>query len=247
MTHTPRGFTLPELLIALSLSLGLIAAALKLYSVSRQSSASLNAAQAVHDNARLVLNNLRLQAQLAGGAYVLEIDGPANTELVQLSPPHSATTSPVLGSDGGANKPDTLSLGHWSKLDVWDCQGNKANKSDLVLSDYQLNSKKELTCRDSNANTKNSFQALAEGVEDLQVRYAVFDAHRLQWRTASASLNAAQVLAVEVCVRVASLTPVSASASASQGCNGERIAADGYMRRVFRRAWALRSRLESAS
>jgi prepilin-type N-terminal cleavage/methylation domain-containing protein len=223
MTHTPRGFTLPELLIALSLSLGLIAAALKLYGVSRQSSASLNAAQAVHDNARLVLNNLRLQAQLASGAYLLEIDGPANTELVQLSPPHSATTSPVLGSDGGANK------------------------SDLVLSDYQLNSKKELTCRDSNANTKNSFQALAEGVEDLQVRYAVFDAHRLQWRTASASLNAAQVLAVEVCVRVASLTPVSANASASQGCNGERIAADGYVRRVFRRAWALRSRLESAS
>jgi prepilin-type N-terminal cleavage/methylation domain-containing protein len=223
MTHTPRGFTLPELLIALSLSLGLIAAALKLYGVSRQSSASLNAAQAVHDNARLVLNNLRLQAQLASGAYLLEIDGPANTELVQLSPPHSATTSPVLGSDGGANK------------------------SDLVLSDYQLNSKKELTCRDSNANTKNSFQALAEGVEDLQVRYAVFDAHRLQWRTASASLNAAQVLAVEVCVRVASLTPVSANASASQGCNGERIAADGYVRRVFRRAWALRSRLKSAS
>ena len=223
MTHTPRGFTLPELLIALSLSLGLIAAALKLYGVSRQSSASLNAAQAVHDNARLVLNNLRLQAQLASGAYLLEIDGPANTELVQLSPPHSATTSPVLGSDGGANK------------------------SDLVLSDYQLNSKKELTCRDSNANSKNSFQALAEGVEDLQVRYAVFDAHRLQWRTASASLNAAQVLAVEVCVRVASLTPVSANASASQGCNGERIAADGYVRRVFRRAWALRSRLESAS
>lgn len=223
MTHTPRGFTLPELLIALSLSLGLIAAALKLYGVSRQSSASLNAAQAVHDNARLVLNNLRLQAQLASGAYLLEIDGPANTELVQLSPPHSATTSPVLGSDGGANK------------------------SDLVLSDYQLNSKKELTCRNSNANSKNSFQALAEGVEDLQVRYAVFDAHRLQWRTASASLNAAQVLAVEVCVRVASLTPVSANASASQGCNGERIAADGYVRRVFRRAWALRSRLESAS
>ena len=223
MTHTPRGFTLPELLIALSLSLGLIAAALKLYGVSRQSSASLNAAQAVHDNARLVLNNLRLQAQLASGAYLLEIDGPANTELVQLSPPHSATTSPVLGSDGGANK------------------------SDLVLSDYQLNSKKELTCRNSNANSKNSFQALAEGVEDLQVRYAVFDAHRLQWRTASASLNAAQVLAVEVCVRVASLTPVSANASASQVCNGERIAADGYVRRVFRRAWALRSRLESAS
>ena len=116
-----------------------------------------------------------------------------------------------------------------------------------MLSDYQLNSKKELTCRNSNANSKNSFQALAEGVEDLQVRYAVFDAHRLQWRTASASLNAAQVLAVEVCVRVASLTPVSANASASQGCNGERIAADGYVRRVFRRAWALRSRLESAS
>jgi hypothetical protein len=53
-----------------------------------------------------------------------------------------------------------------------------------------------------------------------------------------------QVLAIEVCVRVASIHPINQTKPnpRHKGCQGEVLAADGRARRVFRRIMALRNR-----
>jgi type IV pilus assembly protein PilW len=232
------GYTLPELLIGLSLGLMVIAAATAAYGVSRQTWATLSAIDAVHANARMALRKIREHAQIAGAAYLDKSDSP-NT---QLSLSYSADQPDLQGANG--NKADEhVALGHWVNVYARDCQGNQPVGTQIIRNDFRLNTNKELTCKDLSPTT-NTYQALAEGVEDFQIRYAQANpaAQTLQWKTADQVSAMSQVLAIEVCLRVASVTMVSNGSNASQGCAGETVAADGRLRRVFRRVITLRNR-----
>jgi type IV pilus assembly protein PilW len=238
-----RGYTLPELMIGMVLGLLVIAAATAAYSTSQQTWNAMAGADAVHANARIALRSLREQAQMAGSAYLKDISSNGNFT-VYLSPSEEMGQAALAGVNG-TKYVESLTLGHWHALDAIDCQGNTGSTHTTVRNDYKLNTNKELSCKDLNL-TSSTYQALAEGVEDFQLRYAELNpsAQTIQWKTADQVTTMANVLAIEVCLRVMSINPVNNSKpnASSKGCQGEALAADGRVRRTFKRVVALRNR-----
>jgi len=245
-TPSQDGYTLPELLIGMALSLLVIAAATAAYSTSKQTWSAMAAADAVHANARVALRNIKEQAQMAGGAFLKPASNNDGTFTVDVSSNEDAGQAALAGVNG-TKYVESLTLGHWHALDAIDCQGNTSSTHTSVRSDYKLNSNKELSCKDLNL-TNSTYQALAEGVEDFQVRYAEANvsAQTLQWKTANQVTDMTQVLAIEVCLRVASVNTVHNTKpnTSYSGCQGEALPSDGRVRRTFKRVMALRNRDE---
>ena len=240
-THCHRGYTLPELLIGLTLGLWVIAAATSAYGISRQSWAAMAAADAVHANARVVMRSVQEQSFSAGAAY-LEV-APENT--VRLTDAEQAG-HPALAGINGSKTLESLSLGHWRAVGAVDCQGNTSSTQASMRLEYKLNSSQELTCKDVDS-PGSAFQALAEGVEDFQVRYAQANLsdHTLQWLTADQVTAMPHVVAIEVCLRMASPTRIHSTAPSKgtqTGCAEEALIDDGRLRRVFKRVFSLRNR-----
>jgi type IV pilus assembly protein PilW len=245
-TPSQGGYTLPELLIGMALSLLVIAAATAAYSTSKQTWSAMAAADAVHANARVALRNIKEQAQMAGGAFLKLANNNDGTFTVDMSSREDPGQAALAGVNG-TKYVESLTLGHWHALDAIDCQGNTSSTHTSVRSDYKLNSNKELSCKDLNL-TNSTYQALAEGVEDFQVRYAEANvsAQTLQWKTANQVTDMTQVLAIEVCLRVASVNTVHNTKpnTSYSGCQGEALPSDGRVRRTFKRVMALRNRDE---
>ena len=245
-TPSQGGYTLPELLIGMALSLLVIAAATAAYSTSKQTWNAMAAADAVHANARVALRNIKEQAQMTGGAFLKPASNNDGTFTVDVSSNEDAGQAALAGVNG-TKYVESLTLGHWHALDAIDCQGNTSSTHTSVRSDYKLNTNKELSCKDLNL-TNSTYQALAEGVEDFQVRYAEANvsAQTLQWKTANQVTDMTQVLAIEVCLRVASINTVHNTKpnTSYSGCQGEALPSDGRVRRTFKRVMALRNRDE---
>jgi type IV pilus assembly protein PilW len=242
-TPAQRGYTLPELLMGMALSLLVVAAATSAYGTSKQTWTAMAAADAVHANARMALRNIREQAQMAGAAYLQGhiTDGEFSVEISPSEEPEQAALAGVNGS----HQIESLTLSHWRALDPVDCQGNTGNTPASVRNDYKLNANKELSCKDLNP-TNSTYQALAEGVEDFQLRYAEAspNTQTLQWKTANQVTDMTQVLAIEVCLRVASIKTVHHTKPSPNfsGCQGEALPFDGRVRRTFKRVVTLRNR-----
>lgn len=239
-----RGYTLPELLIGMALSLLVIAVATAAYGTSKQTWNAMAAADAVHANARMALRNMREQAQMAGAVYLQTVNNNDGQFAVDISPNEDAGQAALAGINGTKNV-ESLTLGHWHALDAIDCQGNTGSTHTSVRNDYKLNTQKELSCKDLNL-TGSTYQALAEGVEDFQIRYAEANpsTQTLQWKTANQVTDMTQVLAIEVCLRVTSINTVHNTKPSANfsGCQGEALPTDGRVRRTFKRVVALRNR-----
>jgi Tfp pilus assembly protein PilW len=228
----------------MALSLLVIAAATTAYGTSKQTWNAMAAADAVHANARVALRNIREQAQMTGATYLKpasNIDGDFTVE----NSTSDDTGQAALAGVNGNKSVESVTLGHWHALDAIDCQGNTGSTHTSVRNDYKLNANKELSCKDLNL-TNSTYQALAEGVEDFQVRYAEVNpsTQTIQWKTANQMTSMTQVLAIEVCLRVASINTVhnSKPSTSLKGCQGEALASDGRVRRTFKRVVALRNR-----
>ena len=234
-TSNSNGYSLTELLIGLGLSSLVVAIALSVYQLCRQSWQAISATDALYQNAQVAIRAIRRQADLDGAAYLLA----ASNNQVMLSTPYPSVSNPSEG----------FVLSHWAGADPSDCQGNSnVSPSALISNSFKRSSNKELTCKDINSSG-SSYQALAEGLEDLQTRFAQVNPalNTLQWVKASELFGSAQIVAVEVCMRLATTVrlgvAVKGSLPVTTGCNGETISADGKLRRVFRRVMALRNRL----
>jgi len=243
-TPSQSGHTLPELLIGMAIALLVIAAATAAYGTSKQTWNAMAAADAVHANARVALRNIREQAHMAGAAYLKPTSDNDGKFTVDISPSEDAGQAALSGVNG-TKYVESLTLGHWHALDATDCQGNTGSTQTSVRNDYKLNTNKELSCKDVNPPV-STYQALAEGVEDFQLRYAEANPHTqsVQWKTANQVSDMTQVLAIEVCLRVASITTVhNTKPNANlKGCQDEALPTDGRVRRTFKRVVALRNR-----
>ena len=247
-----QGHTLPELLIGMALGLLVIAAATSAYGTSKQTWNAMTAADAVHANARAALRNIREQAHMAGASYLQASSFKVSTNEiistvtfnVEISSSEDVGQAALAGVNGTKNI-ESLTLGHWRALDAIDCQGNTGSAHTSVRNDYKLNTNKELSCKDLNL-TSSTYQALAEGVEDFQLRYAEANpsTQTIQWKTASQVTDMTLVLAIEVCLRVASISTVHNTKPnpSHSGCQGETLPSDGRVRRTFKRVMALRNR-----
>ena len=251
-TFDQQGYTLPELLIGMALGLLVIAAATAAYGTSKQTWNAMAAADAVHANARVALRNIREQAHMAGAAFLSassdSTSDHANADVVEfnveISPSEEAAQVALAGVNSTQNL-ENLTLGYWHTLDAIDCQGNTGSTHTSVRNDYKLNTNKELSCKDLNL-ANSTYQALAEGVEDFQVRYAEANAstQTIQWKTANQVASMTQVLAIEVCLRIASINTVHNTKPHTniKGCQDEALPSDGRVRRTFKRVITLRNR-----
>ena len=247
-----QGYTLPELLIGMSLRLLVIAAATSAYGTSKQTWNAMAAADAVHANARVALRNIREQAHMAGASFlsasIHSTSNQANADAIDFSveiSPSEDVGQAALAGVNGTKYVESITLGHWHALDAIDCQGNTGSTHTSVRNDYKLNTNKELSCKDLNL-TNSTYQALAEGVEDFQLRYAEAtpSMQTIQWKTANQVTDMSQVLAIEVCLRVASISTVHNTKPNTniKGCQDEALPSDGRVRRTFKRVMALRNR-----
>jgi type IV pilus assembly protein PilW len=240
-----QGLNLVELMIGMALGLGVMLAAVMAYHTLRSSWLTMQSIDAMHHNANAAFDNLQNSIQGAG-ALDLRTDADGMAIL-------SSSTNTDWGAAEGQQQSDSLWVGHPRIFNPVDCQGNRAGNHEQIHNSYQRNSKNELTCKDLNM-LGSTYQALAEGVEDFQVQFAerhdpanTEASFRLQWIRADQVKLAAGVVAIEVCLRLASATVIQAANPNLLGCQNETLIHDGKLRRVFRRIFVIRPHLPSLS
>ncbi len=233
------GIGLIELMVGLTIGMGVILAATVAYQAQRQSWLLMQGIHALHHNANAAFDHLQTSAQ---SANALVLQGAPNGTVAQLAIPPNE-----WGMAEGNTRSDAFALSHFGVLDGYDCQGNHVGKPTLIRDSYQVNSKQELTCKDTQS-AGSTYQAIAEGVEDFQLLYAERTQSQIsggavqwQWKNADQLVSTAQVMAIEICLRMVSTQLTNVSATELKGCQGESVLSDGKLRRVFRRVVAIRS------
>ncbi len=238
-----HGVTLIELMLGVAIGLGVILAAGVAYQAQRQSWLLMQAIASLHHNANAALDHLQTSVQSADAAV---LKGTANGIVTTASSPSNSgdMTEGKTGSDG-------LALSRFGALKDFDCQGNHADNYAFIRDSYQVNKKQELTCKNTEL-PGSTYQALAEGVEDFQVRFAERSqsatpgsAPHWQWKNAAQILSDTEVMAIDICLRMVSTQLANAPVATVLGCQNEALLNDGKLRRVFRRVVAIRSHLTS--
>ena len=243
------GFGLIELMLGLALGLVVVWAAQQAYQAQRQSWLLLQDSLHMMHNANAAFDRLQTSLQSAD-ATVLQAAGKGHVML--QTPPASD-----WWLNEGNSRSDALAISHFSALNVYDCQGNATQPNEplqRIRDSYQLNDKQELTCK-NDLFAQTTYQAIAEGVEDVQLLYALrtrsaiqSSAEMWQWQAANPTAFTTQVMAIEICLRMVSPRNGPASvadlpAATGLGCRNEPLPNDGKLRRVLRRVVALRSHL----
>ena len=229
---------LSDTLLALGISLGVMAASLQSWSDLRATQQTAQALEQMHAQQREVQRLLERISLSAGATRVMTT--PSDT-LQWVS-----KSAPISGSEGAHD--DTVTWGVPREIDPRDCQGNQASSLDQIGHQFKLSTKQELSCKDS-LRPGTLFQALAERVEDMQALYAEASAWAgsdpaqapLQWKSADQVLDWRQVRAVNLCVRWASPNTLWQATASIPGCQGETVAADGRLRRLQRSTLRLAS------
>ena len=230
------GLSLADWLVGQALAAMVVLAALGAWGFAQQNHAFAQEGLQQVQQMSWVWRTLGQHIRQAGAALATQsTDGPI------------ALTTPMptwAATDGTGTLADSLTTAHLRSLEGRDCQGNAKGGDSTIRNRFTVNSKSELTCLDE-ANPSASAQALAEGIEDMQLRYAQSTQGgngltQVQWVTAQAVVVPSQVLAVEVCIRRKGAPISKAMPTAMKGCRGESLPSDGRVRWVQRQVFAWR-------
>ena len=189
------GHTLVQTLVGLALSMWVVCAAFAVFAWVQHSHRQLQ----IQSDAQLrssTVMQLLLQRVQRAGAPELVLDSKGKAALLPL--PDS-----LQGTD------HSLSLTHAISLTPADCQGHQASSWSWLMDDFMLSPRQELVCKDS-WRGDTSYQALVDGVDSLQFRYAQAipgTTPQLQW------LKAEQVRDWNAVLGVAAVVQVKASAA----------------------------------
>jgi len=230
------GLSLADWLVGQALAAMVVLAALSAWGFAQQNHALAQEGLQQSQQMSWVWRSLGQHIRQAGAAQASQsTDGP-----IALSTPVDIWAA----TDGAGTQADSLTTAHLRSLEGRDCQGNSKGGGSTIRNRFTVNSKSELTCLDE-ANPSTSAQALAEGIEDMQLRYAHSTLGgdgltQVQWVPAQAGLSPSQVLAVEVCIRRTGAPISKAMPTAVKGCRGESLPSDGRVRWVQRQVFAWR-------
>ncbi len=213
------GLTLVELMVALAAGLLVVLAAGTLLQQARESYEDIDDASRIHETGRLVLDHLQQALRQAGhlpwedlhqpptlAASLHGLDDSRQGEL--LDPAAGVFGSSSDGLHDGLHHSDLLMLGLFavpagSRAQVGNCSGAPAPAAPIEDAArhwmiYYIapgsSGEPELRCRYQGRNGVWTSDAIARGVEAMQLRYAIdsdSDGAPDQWRDAS-SLRAAQ-------------------------------------------------------
>ena len=247
--HRQRGFTLVELMIAMTLGLLILLAIGSIYIGSRQTF-------------RMQEENARLQET---GRYALEVMGRSIRQAgfwnMPINPVATATAfggTPVTGADGGAGA-DTVTVQYDYLAGDRDCEGTDASSlavpPPFITDFYSLDAaNSELEC--DGVDVGNVSQPLVADIEDMQILYGIDtnnDQSADQYMATPA--NWAQVVSARVCVQARSANSVNNAPQRFLNCGGAlgtatgaaamttAAAGDLQLRRTFVATYNLRNRV----
>ena len=230
------GLSMADWLVGQALAAMVVMAALGIWGFAQQNHALTQEGMRQAHQMTWVWRTLGQHIRQAAAAWAQQSPSGA----ISLSLPSVAW----LGTDGAGALADGLTTVHWRGVAGWDCQGNSSGGSATIRNRFTINSKSELACVDE-SNPTTTTQALAEGIEDMQLRYAQANVDgqgvaSLQWVTAPQVSAPHQVLAVEVCIRRVGAPVANALPAAMKGCRGEALPTDGRPRWVHKQVFAWR-------
>ena len=250
VSNTQRGFTLVELMIALTISLILLLVIGTIFTSSRQ------AFRVQEDNARIQ----------ESGRFALEILGRSIKQAGHVDIPFTGfkiafAGIAISGTDGAAGVADTITLQYDGVTGDRDCGvGTAVTAADItagnnvIQNHFNLDTvNAQLRCAGTIAATPvvpgapPTGQVLLENVEDLQVLYGIDttgDQSANQYVAAPADWT--QVVTARVCVLVRSdKTNIVSGNNNYLNCNGAAVAvpADRRLRRAFTETFNLRNRV----
>ena len=224
----PRGWSLIDTLLGLSLGLVVLGLAGQVFLQSREAWQQLQV--------QLALLH-QIQAVAARFSHDLPLTQGFDWEAWSQSPRALTDVTPHVAAGRGKSG-DWLELSYPSAARARDCQDN-LSVARLVRNRYQRNDKKELTCRDT-FSVASTAQALAEGVEDFRVWLLVREgADAWRWWAAGELPAKQRVVAIRICLRLASVQAVPTPSTALRGCLGETVRADRLWRRLWWQTWFL--------
>ena len=238
------GFTLVEMMIALTLGLVIL---LVIGTVFVSSSQTFRTQE---DNARIQ----------ESGRFALEIIGRSIKQAGHAEIPFTGfkvafSGVPINGVDGGAGAPDTVTVQYDGLIGDSDCQGTNVASADTIIQNHfnidvanaQLRCDGEINVAPSVPAAAPAGVVLADNIEDLQVLYGIDtigDQSANQYVATPADWN--QVVTARICVLVRSeKTNIATVGNNYWDCNGARavVPADGRLRRAFTATFNLRNRI----
>lgn len=160
---------------------------------------------------------------------------------------HAGSGHAVYGEDGRGHAADVLLVSHQDGADTRDCLGNRpdAEQSGIRVDSRFSVAAGVLRCLGAHRGTGS--QAIADRVEDFQVRYGLrtdsTSGPRFRFvDAASVGTGWADVRAVQVCLQIASERSLQPTPAANLlDCHGGTIPADGRLRRVAQATFTLRN------
>lgn len=246
------GVNLMELMVGITIGMLVVVAAMNVMSFTQITSTTVADGTQLQQNADAVFRNLGFQATQAGA---VRLDQAADAGKVVFSVAFTgynssvtgATTGQILaahGIDGGSTGSDTLRLSYEDDGGIRDCQGNTSVTSTRVDNEFTLSSG-SLMCKGASASA--IAQPIADGVEDFQVWYGVITgtgaATTIRFLTASNITDWTNIQALRVCLVMRGERQGNPQPGLAQtGCRGQNITADGFIRRIFWRTYALRNK-----
>jgi type IV pilus assembly protein PilW len=233
------GFSLIELLIAMTIGLFLVLVISLLFVNSKRTYLAQDANSRIQETARFAHELLSTQARMAGYREIrFDPVGP------NLFAPVSGVTfagTAIAGTEGASNAPDTMTFSFDSTVD---CLGQAAASPAVNL--FRINASRQLECL---GNGGANAGVLLDGVEDMQVLYGQPVGGSFAYLPANSS-TMANVTGVRVCLMLRTLADASRRATdvgQSQqywDCQGNsQTASDGFLRRPVTMTIDLRNRL----
>ena len=237
------GVSLIELLVGLTIGAIVSVAAVSSFGPTRSASATLGDSTRLQQDAAMALRTIGHHTRQAGAVRLID-NGDGRVTFTDNFAGYGSSLVPqaVNGVDGGDNSPDVLRISHDSEvsLNAVDCLG-QGLPDDVAIDNRFEVVNQNLRCLGSGSDTPGP---LIAGVEDFQVRYGRRINDNLHYQNASAAWTATQWNSVEtvmVCLRMAGQVG-GHTGQAIAGCrDGEVIANDGRIRRVFVRVFSLRN------
>jgi len=171
-THTcrqQRGFTLVEVLVAITIGLLMMAGILQISEASKESSRLQRNMGFVQENIRTAMELLSRDIRQAG--YYTDDDPDARilnapSPFVGASAPTTVTTAAITADGGGADN-DQITVTYESNIDCLGQDTPTVNGNRFAINHYFISSER-LMCR---GNGNASAQPLVEGVESMQILY----------------------------------------------------------------------------
>jgi type IV pilus assembly protein PilW len=233
------GMSLIEILVGIAIGLVVALAAASSLIFVRLSAGTAEDTWRLQQEASTAFRVIGTQLRQAGARPLVAALGSGRVEFAEGYAGFGTPSAPraITGTNGPNAAPDTLqtSLQNDPAADARDCLGLSAGSLTADIRNRFSLSSTDLSCTGISTGA-----AFVNGVEDMQVWYGESSAGGTPFQYRAAPLDWGSVTAVMVCLRIAA-ERTGQITTATVGCNGEPVAADGRLRRTFVRVFRLRN------